>query len=241
MEQEGTKAVVRAWLKQVGDRGRSERAARRARDRQGRGGSAGAGRRRAARDLARHGGDEAVPGAMLGRIAPVAEVGADAPSSRRRPGPSKPAETCAGPTPASPARRAAEIAPLALGEARRPPARSRSRPISKARAATGASPAPTSTARSRQATRVAKPGRGRHPRRDRRHPLALRPARPRCASPSPRTCSARSPRRRTSPRCSRRISRAIIAHRASAQGGLREEGREAHLLRLSSSPRRPRR
>ncbi|HST36213.1 MAG TPA: biotin/lipoyl-containing protein, partial [Allosphingosinicella sp.] len=75
-EQEGTKAVVRAWLKQVGDRVEvndplveleTDKVAM----------EVPAPAAGVLREILLHSDDDAVPGAVLGRIAPVAEVGPD--------------------------------------------------------------------------------------------------------------------------------------------------------------------
>src|SRR5687768_13211909 len=77
-EQEGTKAVVRAWLKQVGDRGEendplveleTDKVAM----------EVPAPAAGSLREILLHSNEDAVPGAMLGRIAPAAEVGPEAP------------------------------------------------------------------------------------------------------------------------------------------------------------------
>jgi len=77
-EQEGTKAVVRTWLKQVGDRVEendplveleTDKVAM----------EVPAPAAGVLREILLHSNDDAVPGAILGRIAPVAEIGNDAP------------------------------------------------------------------------------------------------------------------------------------------------------------------
>ncbi len=76
-EQEGTKAVVRAWLKQVGDRVEvndplveleTDKVAM----------EVPAPAAGVLREILLHSNDDAVPGAILGRIAPVAEIGGEA-------------------------------------------------------------------------------------------------------------------------------------------------------------------
>src|SRR3712207_9407814 len=87
-EQEGTKAVVRAWLKQVGDRVElndplveleTDKVAM----------EVPAPAAGVLREILLDTDAEAVPGAVLGRIAPVAEVGGNDPDPtvRRRPEP----------------------------------------------------------------------------------------------------------------------------------------------------------
>jgi len=77
-EQEGTKAVVRAWLKQVGDRVEvndplveleTDKVAM----------EVPAPAAGVLREILLHTDDDAVPGAILGRIAPLAEIGSEAP------------------------------------------------------------------------------------------------------------------------------------------------------------------
>ncbi|HEV2745935.1 MAG TPA: 2-oxo acid dehydrogenase subunit E2 [Allosphingosinicella sp.] len=88
LEQEGTQAVVRAWLKQVGDRVEendplveleTDKVAV----------EVPAPAAGVLREILLHSNDEAAPGAVLGRIAPVAEVAGHEPepSSQRRLGP----------------------------------------------------------------------------------------------------------------------------------------------------------
>ncbi|MGZ8337809.1 MAG: biotin/lipoyl-containing protein, partial [Allosphingosinicella sp.] len=73
-EQEGTRAVVRAWLKQIGDRVEvndplveleTDKVAM----------EVPAPAAGVLREILLHSNDEAVPGAILGRIAPAIEVG----------------------------------------------------------------------------------------------------------------------------------------------------------------------
>src|SRR3954466_6586757 len=85
-EQEGTQAVVRAWLRQVGDRVElndplveleTDKVAM----------EVPAPAAGVLREILLDTDAEAVPGAVLGRIAPVAEVAGHEPSSQRRLGP----------------------------------------------------------------------------------------------------------------------------------------------------------
>ena len=177
------------------------------------------------REILLHTDADAVPGAILGRIAPVAT------SRRGRRSRGPPAK----PDPAfgrarSAARRlrraqsdAARNPALALGQARRPPARHRPAPRSRGRAAAAGSPAPTSTARSRRRRRRP-PVEGSVPAARRRHPLALRPARPDAAARSPRTCCARSPEAPHVTAVFEADFSAIIAHREAHKAAFAKKG-----------------
>jgi 2-oxoglutarate dehydrogenase E2 component (dihydrolipoamide succinyltransferase) len=77
-EQEGTKAVVRAWLRHVGDRvGKDEPLVELETDKVAMEVPAPAAG--ILREILLHSDAEAVPGAILGRIAPIVEVGTEAP------------------------------------------------------------------------------------------------------------------------------------------------------------------
>jgi 2-oxoglutarate dehydrogenase E2 component (dihydrolipoamide succinyltransferase) len=95
-EQEGTKAVVRAWLKQVGDRVEvndplveleTDKVAM----------EVPAPAAGVLREILLHSDEDAVPGAVLGRIAPVAEVGLDGAPAKA--GAQAPLKTAAMPPP----------------------------------------------------------------------------------------------------------------------------------------------
>jgi len=95
-EQEGTKAVVRAWLKQVGDRVEendplveleTDKVAM----------EVPAPAAGVLREILLHSNDDAIPGAILGRIAPVAEIGTD--GSPAKAGAQAPLKTAAMPPP----------------------------------------------------------------------------------------------------------------------------------------------
>ena len=224
-EQEGTKAVVRAWLKQVGDRVEendplveleTDKVAM----------EVPAPAAGVLREILLHTDDDAVPGAILGRIAPVAEVGEP--------------ETPLGPSLSKPAALRARKAGTGLrrGSGRTEGRETRLSPSVKRAVlqhdldpahieGTGRGGRITRADVDRaveQATQVSKPVEGVIPAAGRRHPLPLPARTTACGSPSPRTCSARSPRRRTSPRCSRRISRAIIAHREAHKAAYAKKG-----------------
>ena len=200
-EQEGTKAVVRAWLKQVGDAvavndpwsswrpTRSRRKCPRRRR--------GCWRRLCSIRMPRR-----CRGRCWGGSAPTVP--------RRRPGSERRSLTrptaapagAPGPRP-SPGRTRMRNAPLALGAPRLPAAWHRPRAASRAPAAAGGSRARMSTARSlRPPSASASP---RPPSRASSRRATSRTTG--CGSRSPRIWSARSARRRMSPRCSRPISR----------------------------------
>jgi 2-oxoglutarate dehydrogenase E2 component (dihydrolipoamide succinyltransferase) len=97
-EQEGTKAVVRAWLKQVGDRvEENDPLVELETDKVAMEVPAPAGG--VLREILLHSDDDAVPGAILGRIAPVAEIGTD--RSPAKAGAQAPLKTAAMPPPGS--------------------------------------------------------------------------------------------------------------------------------------------
>ena len=129
-EQEGTKAVVRAWLKKVGERGRGQRSAGRARNRQGDPGSAVAGGGGAERDLAGY-DDEAVPGAVLGRIEALR---AEAPDTRRAGSPRSARREAARPGPGLRRGTVGRNSPVPVGQAGCPAAMDRSRAADRDRA-----------------------------------------------------------------------------------------------------------
>ena len=233
-EQEGTKAVVRAWLKQVGDRVEendplveleTDKVAM----------EVPAPAAGVLREILLHSDDDAVPGAVLGRIAPAVEIGdvEAEPVSRRRPSAARHRRR----TPGSAERR--RIArPGCRPRSSAPSSSTTSTPAgSRAPAAAGASPAPTSTARSRR-----RPGSsGRSKASSRPRPATSAPTSCRttaCGCASPRTCSARSTQAPHVTAVFEADFSAIIAHRDAPQGGLGEEGGEAHLHRLSGRRRR---
>jgi 2-oxoglutarate dehydrogenase E2 component (dihydrolipoamide succinyltransferase) len=80
-EQEGTKAVVRAWLKQVGDRVEiNDPLVELETDKVAMEVPAPAGG--VLREILLHSNEDAAPGAVLGRIAPAAEVGPESPTGK---------------------------------------------------------------------------------------------------------------------------------------------------------------
>jgi 2-oxoglutarate dehydrogenase E2 component (dihydrolipoamide succinyltransferase) len=103
-EQEGTKAVVRAWLKQVGDRVEendplveleTDKVAM----------EVPAPAAGVLREILLHTNQDAVPGAILGRIAPVAEIGPGAEVETQKPFGPGPDPGLSKPSPASPSAR----------------------------------------------------------------------------------------------------------------------------------------
>ena len=242
-EQEGTKAVVRAWLKQVGDRVEendplveleTDKVAM----------EVPAPAAGVLREILLHSNADAVPGAVLGRIAPAAEVG-DVECAAGRPARRQAARAASG-RPRQ-ARCRARDAAVALGQARRAPARHRSRPDRRHRPRR-----PDHPRRRRPRGRAGDAGAAAGRRRDSgcaidaagappgRHPLALRAARPDAA-----------PDRREHARLGhpgaarhRRVRGGFQRdHRPSrrAQGGLTRRRASSSPTPPISSPPRPRR
>ena len=230
-EQEGTKAVVRAWLKQVGDAvAVNDPLVELETDKVTQEVPAPAAG--VLSEIVLDTDAEAVPGALLGRIdaSERSRAKAGAQSKRASAAPS----SSAGAPPSLRTNGVEETPPVSLGQARDPPAWHRPGAARPAPGAAGGSRARMSIARSPRRPRSASAS---PPPRSRATSRRRHPARPHAAQDRREHGARGQPRRRMSPRCSRPISRAIAAHKAA----LAERGREAQLHRLSSSRRRPRR
>ncbi len=218
MEQEGTKAVVRAWLKAIGDRVEendplveleTDKVAM----------EVPAPAAGVLTEILLDSDADAVPGAILGRIATPDEA---QPSESARPERSRGALSTPSPS----------IRPRLRSGRARGGRRRLSPSVKRAVLQHDLDPAHIEgTGRNgritradvdravEEATKVSKPSRRHHPRP--RPAISAPTSSPTtaCASPSPRTCTARSPTRRTSPPCSRRISRRswpiATAHKAA--------------------------